>query len=107
MNTSKLPEFRATIRLLAAPAKEKNLLALADLTIAEHFVIKGIRILTTDATVEAPARLFVGFPALKGKGTAEYYDIAHPITSEAYHAVRDTILKAYARATGKPIPAAP
>lgn len=106
MNTSKLPEFRATIRLLAAPAKEKNLLALADLTIAEHFVIKGIRILSTDATIEEPARLFIGFPAFR-KNNSEWCDLAHPITAEAYNAVRDTILKAYARATGKPIPAAP
>lgn len=96
--TTAVPKLRATVRLYSGEGDGK-LLAFADLTIADAFVIKGIKVMMAQATAEKPARPFIGFPARKGKGENDYVDIAHPITSEAYHAVRDTVLRAYEKAT--------
>lgn len=97
--TVAVPKLRATVRLYSGESESSNLLAFADLTIADAFVIKGIRVMMAQATADKPARPFIGFPSKKGKGENDYMDIAHPITSEAYHAVRDTVLRAYERAT--------
>ena len=96
---SVVPKLRATVRLYSGEAENSNLLAFADLTIADAFVIKGIKVLLAQATADKPARPFISFPARKGKGENDYVDIAHPITAEAYHAVRDTVLRAYEKAT--------
>lgn len=97
--TSAVPKLKATVRLYSGEG-DGSLLAFADLTIADAFVIKGIKVLKGEAHGDKPAGPFIGFPSRKGKGAKgdEYFDIAHPITSEAYHAVRDTVLRAYEKA---------
>lgn len=97
--TTAVPKLRATVRLYSGEAESSNLLAFADLTIADAFVIKGIKVLMAQATADKPARPFIGFPSRKGKGENDYQDVAHPITAEAYHAVRDVVLRAYEKAT--------
>lgn len=104
MQTMELPRLKTTVRLFSPEpgAPGGDLLGFADVTIADAFVIKGIRILMGKASADRPAGPFISFPARKGTGKLEgqYVDIAHPITTEAYHAVRDSILAAYAKASG-------
>lgn len=87
-----VPKLEARVHLHQdAGAHAVKLLAFAELTIGDAFVIKGIRILQGD---DAP---FVVFPAEKGKGMGRWYDIAHPCTAEARGAAVETILTAYAK----------
>lgn len=72
-----------------------KLLAFAELTIADAFVIKSIRILKrTEPGYDEP---FVVFPAEKGKGTPSdrWFDVAHPTTAEAREASINLILSVY------------
>lgn len=105
MQTLELPRLKTTVRLFSNEANP-DLLGFADVTIAEAFVIKGIRILMGKASADRPAGPFISFPARKGTGKLEgqYVDIAHPITSQAYHAVRDCVLAAYAKAASQEPP---
>jgi DNA-binding cell septation regulator SpoVG len=75
----------AHVRLYKNESESSNLLGVAELVIAEAFVIRGIRILMGEASGDRPAGPFIGFPARKGTGKLEdrYFDIAHPITAEA------------------------
>ncbi len=106
MQTMELPRLKTTVRLFAGGSGEgaekgAELLGFADVTIADAFVIKGIRILMGKASGEKPGGPFISFPARKGTGKLEgqYVDIAHPITTEAYQAVRECILAAYEKAS--------
>lgn len=103
MQTMELPKLKTTVRLFSGTEGAgggPDLLGFADVTIADAFVIKGIRILMGKASGERPAGPFISFPARKGTGKLEgqYVDIAHPITTEAYQAVRDSILAAFEKA---------
>ncbi len=69
------------------------LLAMAELTIADAYVIKGLRVLARrDGPDRAP---FVVWPAEKGKGSDRWFDIAHPITAEARTAALTAVLAAF------------
>ncbi|OGR97771.1 MAG: hypothetical protein A2V88_09170, partial [Elusimicrobia bacterium RBG_16_66_12] len=72
------------------------LMAYADLTIAESFVIRGLRVLVKK-DAEAP---FVVFPATLSKSAdnSRWFDVAHPTTAEARKAATDAVLTAYAAA---------
>jgi DNA-binding cell septation regulator SpoVG len=97
-----LPSLDAKVRLFHDPSRpESNLLGFADLTIGGAFVVKGIRILMGQPKDDKPAAPFISFPAKRGAGDTQdkWYDIAHPVTSEAYQAVRESVLKAYERAS--------
>lgn len=92
-----LPRLEARVRLYHDEKGETQLLGFADLAIAGAFVIKGIRIMMARPKEDRPGGPFISFPAKKGSGAAsdKYFEIAHPITSEARAAVRDLVLKAY------------
>jgi DNA-binding cell septation regulator SpoVG len=94
------PTLTAHVRLYKNESASSNLLGFAELVIAEAFVIRGIRIIMGEASEGRPAGPFVGFPSRKGTGKLEdrYFDIAYPITTEAYQAAKEIILKAFAQA---------
>ncbi len=98
------PELETKVRIYPVEGKGKaDLLGFAELVIGGAFVIKSIRILRINpkkagGEVSEP---FISFPSRKsGKGADEgrYFDVAHPITSEAYHAAADLILEQYRQA---------
>lgn len=94
-----LPKITARVRPFNdTSGRPARLLAFVELTIADAFVIKGIRILAKE-----PGAEFVVFPAEKRKGTddpagQQWFDIAHPITAEARGAALRLILDEYAKA---------
>ncbi|MDX6770974.1 MAG: septation protein SpoVG family protein [Elusimicrobiota bacterium] len=96
-----MPRLDARVRLYDdASGRATKLLAFAELTIAEAFVIKGIRVLKReDPPDDEP---FVVFPAEKGKGAAadRWYDVAHPVTVEARAAASALILERWKQAGG-------
>jgi DNA-binding cell septation regulator SpoVG len=79
-----LPKMDARVRPFDdVSGRPTKLLAFAELTIADAFVIKGIRVLKRDEPGNDEP--FVVFPAEKGKGAAQdrWFDVAHPVTAEA------------------------
>ncbi|MBI2787766.1 MAG: septation protein SpoVG family protein [Elusimicrobia bacterium] len=98
-----LPKLDARVRPYQDPSdRPTKLMAFADLTIADAFVIKGIRVLKkAEPGNDEP---FVVFPAEKGKGaTADrWFDLAHPITAEARNAAIGLILEKYRLVSGTP-----
>lgn len=103
-----LPKLEARVRPYQDPSdRPTKLMAFADLTIADAFVIKNIRVLKkSEPGSDDP---FVVFPAEKGKGaTADrWFDVAHPITLEARNAAIGLILDKYRQvAPGAAAPAA-
>lgn len=92
---NELPTIEARVRPYQDPSdRPTKLLALCEIIIAGHFVIKGIRVLRKADGSEEP---FVVFPAEKGKGaTADrWFDIAHPVTAEARTASVEAVLSKY------------
>ena len=91
-----LPKLDARVRPFEdASGRPTKLLAFAELTIADAFVIKGIRVLKrAEADNDEP---FVVFPAEKGKGAAQdrWFDVAHPVTAEARAAASALVLERY------------
>jgi DNA-binding cell septation regulator SpoVG len=69
----------------------------ADLVIGGAFVIRGLRILRK-SDGEGP---FVAFPSRRGTGEQQdkYFEVAHPITSEARAAVAEIVLEGFKKAT--------
>lgn len=99
MEQATLPALKTSVRLYKGEnSGTHELLAFADLTIGGAFVIKGIKIMMGKSTEDKPAGVFIGFPSRKGKAEGQYVDVAHPITSEAYHAARECVLAAYQKA---------
>ena len=100
--TSSLPKLHATVRVFHDIKGRAEILGFADLVIGDAFVIKDIRIILAK-TEKGPSEPFVSFPSKKGSGTAQekYFDIAHPITTEAYQTAKDLILRAYDEAAAK------
>jgi DNA-binding cell septation regulator SpoVG len=92
-----LPSLSAKIRLMTDTSDKKvKLLGFAELTIADAFVIKGVRVLK-NADDEGP---FVVFPAERGKnGSSDrWFDVAHPVSAEARTAATNVILGAFRNA---------
>ena len=91
-----MPKLDVRVRpFMDSSGRPTKLLAFAELTIADAFVIKGIRVLKkAEPGNDEP---FVVFPAEKGKGaTADrWFDLAHPITAEARTACIGLILEKY------------
>lgn len=96
-----LPKLEGRVKLYQDGSdRATKLLAFAELIIADAFVIKGIRVLQRDEAGDREP--FVVFPAEKGKGAAaeRWFDLAHPITSEAHAAATGKILELYRAARG-------
>jgi stage V sporulation protein G len=94
-----LPKLDARVRPFAdSSGRPTKLLAFAELTIADAFVIKGIRVLKREEAGEDEP--FVVFPAEKGKGAAadRWFDVAHPVTSEARAAASALVLERWRQA---------
>lgn len=98
-----LPKLDARVRPFDDRSdRPTRLLAFAELTIADAFVIKGIRVLKRNEPGEdAP---FVVFPAEKGKGQAadRWFDVAHPVTAEARAAACALVLERWREASAAP-----
>ena len=94
-----LPKLDARVRpFMDSSGRPTKLLAFAELTIADAFVIKGIRVLKRqEAGDDEP---FVVFPAEKGKGAAQdrWFDVAHPVTTEARAAATALVLERWRQA---------
>lgn len=102
MSNNTLPSLTAKVKLYQDKSdKPTKLLAFAELTIAGHFVIKNLRVMTkTESDADEP---FVFFPSQKGTGANadKYFDIANPITAEARKAASKAVLDAYVEAVAK------
>ena len=95
MEMEKLPKLAVRVRpYIDLSDRPTKLMGLAELLIADAFVIKGIRVL---AKSEGDTGLFVVFPAEKGKGmdSDRWHDLAHPVTMEARKACISLILAEY------------
>ena len=93
-----LPKLDARVRPYQDPSdRPTKLMAFAELTIADAFVIKGIRVLKK---AEGESEPFVVFPAEKGKGATSdrWFDLAHPVTAEARTAAIELIMAKYRQA---------
>lgn len=91
-----LPKLEGRVRMFDdVSGRATKLLAFAELVIADAFVIKGIRVLKKDEPGNDEP--FVVFPAEKGKGAAaeRWFDLAHPVTTEARAAASEVILTRY------------
>lgn len=94
-----MPKLDARVRpFVDSSGRATKLLAFAELTIADAFVIKGIRVLKRQE--EGQDEPFVVFPAEKGKGAAQdrWFDIAHPVTAEARTAATALVLERWRQA---------
>jgi DNA-binding cell septation regulator SpoVG len=102
-----LPKLDARVRPFEdSSGRPTKLLAFAELTIADAFVIKGIRVLKREEAGDDEP--FVVFPAEKGKGAAadRWFDVAHPVTAQARAAASALVLERYRQALEAPVPAA-
>jgi DNA-binding cell septation regulator SpoVG len=91
-----LPKLDARVRPFEDRSdRPTKLMAFAELTIADAFVIKGIRVLKRNEPGDDEP--FVVFPAEKGKGTAQdrWFDVAHPVTAQARAAACALVLERY------------
>lgn len=79
---------------VADPNRGAELLAFVELVIEDSIVIKGLTISALKKTGE----IVLSWPSRKGKDE-KWYEVAHPITSEARKFVIATVLAAYDRAT--------
>jgi len=105
---AQLPSLEARVRPFQKVQGRRETLAFADLIIGGAFVIKDVCILRTKPEgQEEFGQPFVSFPNRKGNEKAEgkYFDIAHPITTEAYKSATETIMRAYAQAEKEPVKA--
>ena len=101
MSQEAMPSLDVKVRVFhGTKQNEQNLLGFADVTIGGHFVIRGVRVLMGAPKDDKPGAPFISFPAKKGTGETrdKWFDIAHPVTSEAYLACREAVLRAYAEA---------
>ena len=94
-----MPKLDVRVRpFVDASGRPTKLLAFAELTIADSFVIKGIRVLKREEAGDDEP--FVVFPAEKGKGAAQdrWFDVAHPVTAEARSAATALVLERWRQA---------
>ena len=94
------PKLEAKVRLYHDVHGRAELLGFADLSIAESFVIKGIRIVVSKEEGSG-GDPFISFPSRKGSEAGKYFDIAHPISSEAHQRAKETIMEAYKEAVAR------
>jgi DNA-binding cell septation regulator SpoVG len=89
-------QLECKVRLFNSVQGNREVLGFADLVIAGAFVIKDIGIIRTDARPHP----FLSFPSKKGTGQGEgkYFDVAHPITSEAHKKATELVLAEYEKA---------
>jgi stage V sporulation protein G len=76
------------VRITLVKKPEKNLLAFADITLDECFVVNSIRI------IDGRNGLFVAMPSRK-REDGSWQDIAHPITGDFRKQINDTVLNEY------------
>jgi DNA-binding cell septation regulator SpoVG len=91
-----MPGMETRVRLCRVPVEHgrTQLLGFAELVIGGAFVIRDIRILKMEK--EGRESVFVSFPSRRRSGEEhKYYDVAHPITSQAYRQAVDTIIQAF------------
>jgi DNA-binding cell septation regulator SpoVG len=89
-----MPKLEARVRPYQDSSdRPTKLLAFAELVIGGSFVIKGIRVLKKSQPGED--KPFVVFPSEKGKGSAQdkWFDVAHPVTTEAHAAASALVLE--------------
>ena len=94
-----MPKLDVRVRpFVDSSGRPTKLLAFAELTIADAFVIKGIRVLKREEPGDDEP--FVVFPAEKGKGAAQdrWFDVAHPVTAEARSAATALVLERFRQA---------
>lgn len=99
-NSGSVPGLAARVKVFRDDSGKATLLGFADLTIAEAFVIKGIRILASKEEDGGEGRPFVSFPRRKG-AQEKYFDVAHPVTAEARQRALDVILASYGEAAAQ------
>lgn len=93
-----MPKLEVRVRLYDdSPGRPTVLLGFAELTIADAFVIKGIRILAKSEGSAKDRAPFVVWPAERGRGRDmdRWYDVAHAINTEARIAAVTSIMEAY------------
>ena len=95
--TASFPSLDARVRLFHSGGGKSELLAFADLMISGAFVIKGIRVVAVKAG-EKLSEPFISFPSRKGSGGERYFDVAHPITTQAHQEAKEIILRRYREA---------
>ena len=96
-----MPKLEARVRLYDDPrGGPTQLLAFAELTSADAFVINGIRVLAKREGHAGDRAPFVVWPAERGIGRDmdRWYDLAHPIHHAAREAALRSILAAYEKA---------
>ena len=94
------PKLTSKVKLYTGPSASSGrsrLLAWAELTISDAFVIKDIRVLTAPAKTGGDVT-FVAFPSKRAKDAEQWFDIAHPITPEAHKSASELILSEYRKA---------
>lgn len=71
--------------------EDSNVKAVASITIADAFAFHGVKV------IESKNGLFVSMPQSKytKDGEQKYFDICHPISSEARAELNSVVLKAY------------
>ena len=92
--------LEARVKLCSQPLAygSAQLMAFAELVIGGAFVIRDIRILRV--AKDGEDSVFVAFPSRRWNGDGDekkYYDVAFPITSQAYQEATGTLLKEYNR----------
>ncbi|MFA6316101.1 MAG: septation protein SpoVG family protein [Elusimicrobiota bacterium] len=95
-----MPGLETRVKVYRGPVAEgrAQLLGFADLVIGGSFIIRDIRIMRVTGG-EKGGKVFVAFPGRKRPGEEnKYYDIAHPVTAEAYQEATKAILSAYEKA---------
>lgn len=93
---AEVPVLTTKVKLYHDASGKAELLGFADMVIGGSFVIKGIRILKGKPTEDKPGGPFISFPSKKGSnGSDKYFDIAHPVTSEAYEAAKESVFAAF------------
>lgn len=99
-----LPKLEARIHLHNDDGlRPTRLLAFAELTVGDSFLISGIRILQQRGPQGGDP--FIVFPAEKARygDMDRWHDICHPITAEARAAALKTILDAYIQIAKGPL----
>jgi len=99
-----VPELQPKVRLYHEAKGNRELLGFAELVIGGSFVIKDITIVRAKQNGNGAGQPFVSFPSKKRSDANgdRWFDVAYPITAEAYRLASEAILNAYQEAAGKP-----
>jgi len=102
MKTQKHLELEPRVKVSREPVAygSAQLVGFAELVIGGAFVIRDIRILRVKK--DGAESTYVAFPSRRWNGDEKkYYDVAFPITAEAYKEATGAILKAFEEAAAK------